>query len=814
MTASLRSILRGFRRSPAFVLIVVATLAIGIGLNAAIFTVVDCVILRPLSYRDADRLVGIQSHLLDLGRSTPRIGGDDYSDLSRQVKGLQTSAYYWSGLDGVEFGGNALYLPVAGVSSQFLEVMGVQPIAGRSFQPGSVGTGDALAGASFAREHFGSAQAALGKGVHADGVLHTIVGVLPDGFSFPDKTALWLNLGPVPDVSSRTAFNQYAIGKRRADVTPAQLTAELAAFSAHLRAAFPEDRHKAIEAISLQDQLVGNIGPTLHLLMGSVAVLLLIVFANIMHLQLVRATRELRAITIRSALGASRGALASRALLEAALLATAGFVGALLLATPALKLLIRLAPADLPRLGDIHLNGDVLLLSFLLSLLLMCLAAVLPVWRSWHVDPASALRQDASRGVESRGTLRLRSGLLVAEVALTLSLSIAAILLARQLMQQSRQDLGFAADNLITLDSHFVESTSPAPTLEAAGAADKSAAARNQQRLARLDAAMATVASVPGVTAVAAADSAPMGSGFVNVSYAVRGRQVFAPGVEHLPDADVVAVTPGFLATLHIPLLHGRGFTPTDRTDTPPVLLVSESLAREVFPDQNPIGQQIMCGYDTTTWWTIVGVTGDMRDRSPALPIRPTMYVPIAQHPGRATDMQLLVRSHVDPTAMVDTLRVRLKQTHPDVAVEGATMRANIAGSEQVDRFRTVLLASFAGVSILLAGVGLYSVTAYTVAQRRFEFGVRLALGATRGQMLGLVLRNTARITAIGIAIGAVLSLAASRILGSVVRLPPAFDVEAYTLAACAIVLLSLLAALLPAWAAATVDPVEVLRSE
>ncbi len=823
LVPDLGAALRQLRHSPGFFSTVVFTLALGIGLNAAVFAVVDGVVLRPLGYHDADRIVGLQTRFLEEGRSIPRLGGDDYTDLSRQVSGLEATAYYQGYSDGVEVAGSALYLPIAGVSPRFGEVMGVEPVAGRLFRANEADAAGALVSAAFARDHFGSVQAALGQVLAANRALHTVVGVLPDGFSFPGKTAIWFELPATPDTASRSAYNQQAVGKRRAGVSSAQLAAQLAAFSAQLQRAFPDDRHKAIEAVPLEEQITGAIRPTLRLLMGSVALILLIVLANVTHLQLVRATRELRSITIRSALGASRAALAVRALLEAALLATAGCAGALLLAAPALRLLVRLAPPDVPRLSDVHLNPygnpDVLLFSFLASLVGMCLTAVLPVWRSWQVDPAAVLRQDAARGTESRGALRLRNGLLVAEVALTLTLSVSALLLARQLIAQSRQDLGFAPGHLIALDSHFVESTARPGADEAKTPAETQAAqvrmdSLNQQRLARLDATLATVASVPGVESADAVLGAPMGFDRPDVDYAVRGRQVFAPGVEHLPNADVSLVTPGFLRTMRIPLLRGRALNADDRAQAPPVLLISQKLASEVFPHGDPLGQQIMCGADTPSWWTIVGVVGDIRANSPGAPPYPSMYVPIAQHPMAAANVQLMVRTRTDSPAMIETLRTVLKQTHPDVAIKATTMEADVAGTERTDQFRTVLFASFAAVSILLAGVGLYGVTAYTVAQRRFEFGVRIALGANRGHMLTLVLAGAGRVTAAGIAIGIAFSLAVSRVLGSVVGPLPAFDALAYALGALAVLLLSVVATLVPARAAAGVDPMQVLRGE
>jgi putative ABC transport system permease protein len=819
MIAGLRHALRSLHRSPAFTLTVIATLGIGIGLNAAIFTVVDCVLLRPLGYHDADRLVGLQSHLFDLDGHVPRLGGDDYTDLSHQVKGLEAVAYYQYGSDGIRLNGESLYLPDANVSPGFGKVMGVEPLAGRIFSPGDTIGHEALVSASFAREHFGSAKSALGQSIQSGGELWPIVGVLPEGFSFPGKTAVWFEANAKPPTPSRTSYSQWVVGKRRRGVGLQQLSAELSTFSSQLQKAYPEDRDKAIEAVPLQEQIVGEIRPTLNLLMGSVAVILLIVCANITHLQLVRSTRQLRTITIRTALGASRTALASRALLEALLLAAAGCIVSVLLAIPALELLIRIAPPDIPRLADVHLNLDILLFSFALSGVLMGLTAVLPVWRSWHIDPASALRQDASRGTESRSTARLRSSFLIAEVALTLTLSVTAILLTRQLIRQSKADLGFSAENLVTLDSHFISMIPPlTPEQTAAATPQQLQAYQTDQAmtdLAHLQATLDSVASVPGVSSAAAIVGAPMGFNSSDVLYAVKGKQVYAPPFEKLPLADIRPVTPNLFSTLRTPLLRGRVFTAQDSLNTPKVLLINQELARQVFPGQDPIGQQIMCGYDEkSSWWTIVGVVGDIRTNYPDHPSWPNIYVPIAQHPDRSEDVQIVVRTGLEPRAMLDTLRNRLKQTHPGVAVKATTMRENIGETQRSDDFRTTLFGSFAFVSILLAAVGMYGVTAYSVAQRRFEFGLRIALGADRPQVLGMVLRKGIMLTALGIGIGIALSFALTRVLASAIGKLPAFDLIAYTIAALAVLTIALLATLLPAQAAANVDPMTVLRSE
>ncbi len=822
MTASIRLALRSLFRSPAFTLTVVATLGIGIGLNAAIFTVVDCVLVRPLGYRDADRIVALRTRLLDESRSINAMGGYDFTDVAREVKGLEAAATYKSWSDGIELEGTALYLPVARVSPSFGAVMGVEPVAGRLFRSSDATGTEALVSAAFAREHFGSPEAAIGRSVRSEGVPRPIVGVLPDGFSFPGKSAVWIETTMSPAWAGRTAYNQSVVAKRRAGVGQAQLDAELDTFSRQLQRAFPEDRHKAIEAVSLQEQIVGKIRPTIRLLMGSVAVILLIVCANITHLQLVRATRQMQSVTIRTALGAGRGTLAARALIEAALLALAGSALAVLLAVPALQLLLRLAPPDIPRLADVHLNLHVLLFSFLVSLALTAITAVSPVWRSWHVNPAFALKQDAARGTEGRSAQRLRNGFVVAEVALTLTLSISAILLARQLIAQSREDLGFAAASLITLDSHAIETAPPPPDLPKDSSPAQQASAKlaedaaGKRRLVHLDAILASAAGVPGADAVAATSGAPMGFGGSGVGYAIKGRQVFSPGVDKLPYAEIRSVTPGLFSTMGIPLLSGRALTPGDRLDTPMVLLINRELAQTMFPGQDPIGQQIQCGYDDpgTTWWTIVGVVGNIRDSSPAAAPTPTFYVPLAQHPRDADDVQIVVRTRSAQGAMVETLRRRLEQSHPELAIKGTTMRENIGATERTEHFRTLLFGSFAGVSILLAAIGMYGVTAYTVAQRRFEFGLRMALGANRAQLLRLVLRKAISVALVGIGVGVVLSLGVSRMFESVVGKLPAFDGAAYVIGALSVLLLAVLATLLPARSAANTDPIQALRSE
>jgi putative ABC transport system permease protein len=789
----LRLAWRQLRRSPAFTVAVILTLAAGIGLNAAIFTMVDCVLLRPLGYHDADRIYGINTRFLNENRAIPRMGGDDYTDMARDLKSIEAAAYYSGFKDGFQFNGRTYYVDLGFVSPRFGQVMGVEPVAGRLFH-NDVDGQEALLSSRMARDNFGTAAGALGKPLRIEGKVYTVVGVLPDGFDYPKKAQVWVEASLKPEVASRSSYNQQVIVKVRPGVTAATLNAELATLSHRLATAFPDDKNKALEAVSLQEQLVGKVRPILRLLMGSVGVLLLIVCANITHLQLVRGTQLKREVTIRTALGASRWVLALRAALEVLLLATVGCSAGVLVAVPALRGLIRMAPPELPRLGDVHLNLDVVLFSFAVSLITMAATALLPLWRSWKVDPAAALKQDAARGTESHGSGRLRQGLIAGEVALTLMLSVAAVLLVRQLIAESKQDLGFEAEHLVMLDAH-------------SGAGDDQMVNRE---------ALDELRAQPGVLSAAAACGAPMGGGCSDVGYAVHGKQVFAPG-SVLPNADVSVVTSGYFATMGMRLMEGRDLAEADDLNSQPVLVISASMVRQSFAGEDPIGKQVMFGLDEATmgkWMTIVGVVNDVRADSPGTEPGPTIYVPLAQHVGRWGDLQLAVRTRTDPAVMAANLTRFMQQKFPQVAVKGTTMRVNIGESERAQHFRTLLFGSFAGVSILLAVIGMFGVTAYTVAQKRFEFALRFALGAQRGQVLGSVLRSALLVSAAGVVFGVAMSLALMRVMGTLLGKVAAFDPAAYGIAAGGVLLVALLATLQPAWRAATVEPMRVLRDE
>ncbi|HEY4356798.1 MAG TPA: ABC transporter permease [Acidobacteriaceae bacterium] len=811
----LRQTLRSLRRSPGFTLTVILTLAVGVGLNAAIFTVVDCTILRPLGYRDAGRIYQLRTHLDEEHRSTRGIGGGDYSDAARSLPGVESIAYYNNGQDGLRLNGEALYLYLAHVSPQFGSVLGVQPIAGQLFHDDGKESHLAMVSEEFARTHFSTPQAALGQILTYERELYTISAVLPAGFRFPEQSQVWLEFPANPENQNRTAYNQRAVLKVKPGVSETLLDQQIAALSRNLKAAYSEDSTKSLEAVTLQESLVGKLRATLQLLMGSVVLVLLIVCANLTHLQLVRALRERRALTIRTVLGASRMTLIRSMLLQSAVLATAGCVAALGVAKATLLFMRSLAPADTPRLADIHLNPDVFFYSLGISLLVMAVTALLPALGATRTNPAATINGDISRGTESRRSLRFRDALVVAEIAMTLALSVTAVLLTRQLIAASKQELGFQPDRLIMLDTHTVPPGTPLPTVGSTGEEDPAAhRARRMADLQRLQSVLDELRQVNGVESVSATDGAPMGPGGSDVYYAVRGKQTFTAPFRNLPDGDVRVATPGIFATLGVPLLRGRGITDSDTVNAPHVIVIDQTMAQLSFPNEDPIGHQIECGYDERVPWTIVGVVGSVRGNSPGQPPRPTMYLPVSQHPARANDIQIMVRTRMDAPAMLDTLRRELHRTHPEIAVLGSTVTANIDESQGSEKFRTFLFASFAGVSILLAVVGMFGVTAYTVAQRRFEFALRFALGAQRSDVMGKVMRHATATALLGIGVGVPLSVLLLRAGANVLGKLPVFDVPSLLLACAGVLILSLSATLAPSRRAATVEPMQVLRGE
>jgi predicted permease len=527
--------------------------------------------------------------------------------------------------------------------------------------------------------------------------------------------------------------------------------------------------------------------------MGAVLLVLLIACANVSNLLLARASVRAREIGVRAALGASRSAIVKMLLTESVTLATLGGLLGIVLASWGMRGLLRFAPADLPRVNEVHLDYAVLAFAMGLSLASALIFGVLPALQASRVEASS-------RGVLKGGSHRLRNSLVVAEIALSVVLATGAGLFFRSFLALNSVDMGFEHDNVLVMQAH-----APAKGLDQFVNVTHSF----------VDQLLPTIAAMPGVKASAAVMGLPTGQYGSNGSYAIVGKQVFRPG-EKLPESNWSLTSPNYFATLHIPLKLGRDFTAQDQYGSPGVVILSESAVRQNFPGEDPIGRQLVCGWDDVTMkpMTIVGVVGDVRQESPGSDPLPTLYMAMQQHPFRANELQVIVRTGSAPAAMTAAVRKAAHDLNPEMAVKFTTMDDMISESISAPRFRTFLAATFALLALLLAMAGIYGVMSYVVTQRTSELGLRMALGAARGDVVGLVLSRAAVLAAAGLAIGTGLSLAVSRLIGSMLFELKPTDPSTYSMVLGSVACIAIIAAAGPAWRASRIDPMVALRQE
>jgi predicted permease len=796
LARDLKHALRQLIRHPGFTLTATLTLAIGIGANTAIFTVIQSVLLAPLPYANPNRLALLETHWTDSGHTAPRMTGPDAVDVRAQAKGLEAVSLFAGGNDGVGLRDHATYTEVTWTDENFARVFSLQPIAGRLFGDAESHRA-ALVSEKFARDNFGGAQAALGQTLHIESESIQIVGVLGGGFDYPGKTDVWEASPLKPDSTSRTAFNYRAVALVGAGSSFKQAQAELDGLSQRLQALYPADnRAKAIEAVPLANALTGSARPTLLLLWGTVAIILLISCVNVTHLELVRAMERQREIAIAKALGARRWQVVRPVLIESLMLAAMGGAAGVLLAAPAVRILVAMAPSELPRATEIHLNLWVLVFTAGISALAALAASIFPALRAAKVEAAEALKHDASRGISRRGSATLRDSLVVAEVAATLVLAIGAGLLLRSMAALMARDMGYQARQLLVVDAD-----APAHT-----------DADYLRAIQQFNSLFAELGAMPGVERAAGVMGLPTGPYGSNGYYTTRGG--LPVDAAHQPWAIFTVASPGYFDTMSIPLQRGRDFSSGDTNQSPFVAVISQSLARQSFGDADPVGKQIQCGLDSDKWMTVIGIVGDVRQDSPADKPGPALYMPMAQHPYFANQIHIVLRTRVAPLSIMNAVRARIAHTNPLIAMKFTTMDALVSDSITVERFRATLISLFAAAGLLLAMLGVYGTTAYSVAQRTVEIGIRMAFGADRGAILGAILRHAARLACVGIFVGMVLSLLLVRLVAAM--LIDVHPIDPWTMGAAALLLLltALAASSAPAWKATHVNPVEALRAE
>jgi putative ABC transport system permease protein len=794
--------LRSLLKNPGFTLLAVTVMALGIGANTAVFSVVNAVLLKPLAFREPDRIVTLFSSWKKSG-GRGFVSAPDYHDWHNQSTAFSAMAYYSDGDASLTVGQAAEYVHVAAVTPEFPRVFSVAPVRGRFFSADEVKPGNAgalVVSASFWQSHFGGNPGVMGQTVRMFGKDLTIVGVLPAGFQFPNKTEVWIPANTIfSEGNERGGRNYLVVGRLRPAVSLEQAQAQMAAIGARLEAQYPDtDRDETVAVMRLRDEMVTDVRLTLYLLLGTVALVLLIACANVANLLLTKATVRTREIAIRAAVGASRGRIVRQLVTESLLMAVAAGAAGLVLAAWGADALVALAPADVPRLAETHIDTGVLAFTFCISVLASLLFGLAPALQLSRMDLIEALKQGASRAVAGGAAGRMRSALVVGEIALAVVLLAGAGLLIRSFAALQDVALGFHPEKVLVMETSVPASEDIESTRRAA---------RFYKTLS------AEIAALPGVSAVGAARSSPPHVQSWG-AYWIDRLPGPGEGTNSIPEAVYSVVAPGTFTTLGIPLRRGRDFNEGDRYEAPFAAIVNDALARKSFPGQDPIGRTIFCGLDSLNPMKIVGIVGDVRQYGPATASWPEIYMPNEQHPHTATDLNVLVRTAAEPGALIEMLRRKVRALSSDVPVKFTTMEASLAENTAAPRFRTLLLGLFAGLAVILAMAGVYGVMAYTVGQRSSEIGLRMALGADTSDVLRLVLRQGLTLAAIGLVIGLAGAFAATRLITSMLFEVKPNDPVTYAGVAVLLCLVTLAAIYLPAQRAANVDPLVALRQE
>jgi len=785
------------RLSGSFAWSAILTLALGIAASTAMFGIFRAVLLNPVPYADPGRVIALQTRFLNSGKTIPRVTGGDLSDLVQAKDIFDAVARYRGGELGVQLRDRAEFADTYIVSTNFFQVFDAAPIRGRLLADADAEQA-AVISAAFAQRAFGGIDQAIGQVLHVEKRPYQVVGVMPPDFSVPAKAGIWLADTRQPYNQNRTAYNFRSVARLKAGVTLAAAGERLNSLAHRLAEQYPGDRNKTFVAIPLRDSLVVNVRSTVTLLMGAVVLVLLISCTNVAHLMVARAAAKSREFAVRVALGASGSRIAVQVLAESAAIGLAGGLAGALLAIAGVRATVALAPADLPRIGDAQVDLTVLGFAVAVSLLSSVLFGMAPVWQALRTDVQDALRA-AGRGMTGGGATRLRNALVVCEIALSFALAVSAGLLVRSMVSLNSAELGFRTEGIRVAYAH-----SPANTL---------AEARSSVRF--FERALGELAQLPGAKSAAAAMGLPTGRYGSDGSYAIEGQDIRNPNMwQTAPHAGFRLASEHYFSTLGIPMIAGRDFKEVDQYDAPFVAIVSQSLAQRSFPNQDPIGRKIICGFDSDKWMTIVGVVGDIRTDGPAEAAGPELYMPFQQHPFHANELQLIVRTAGDPEALATPLVHKIRALSPEVAVQTTTLHTMIYDAVAAPRFRAFLVSVFAGVALLLALAGVYGVMAYVVAQRTGELGLRMALGCAPAGVVRLVLGRAAWLAVAGLALGAGLSAFASRWIETLLYGVKPTDLSGYLMAAAAIALVTLSAASLPAWRAARIDPAVTLRQE
>lgn len=797
--------LRSLRRARGFSFLVVLTMSLGIGTATALFSVVDAVLLQPLAFADAGRVVTVHTFWPAKNRATPRLTGGDFVDLRSGLHSFSALSLYTGGNLGVRVGDHASFAWTFLADPTFFRVLAVAPTLGRL--PGVKDADQtAVLTTSFARANWGNPANALGQSVVVENKPYQVIGLVDDRFAFPEKAELWITGPVVPENRNHSAFNYYAIGRLRPGIDMKRAQAELSTMAVRLAHANPDaDEGKTFQILSLQENMTGSIRTTLLFLFGASGLLLLISCANVANLMLGRAAVRSRDIAVRMSLGLRSLHIVQMLVLEGALLGSAAAVLGLLLAYLFVRALLPFIPATVPRAASIlQMHPSVLLFASAMSCLTAILCSLVPALHLRRFDIAEVLKKAPGRGFAASGA-RSRHITVIAQIALCCILCLGALLLSRSLLALVRTPLGYNSEGILVMYAD-------APALRMQ---------EYLQAIRTFETALAGIQQIPGVRSAAAVMGLPTGRYGSSGSYLVEGVHI-QPGQDpfkttwsrDLPEAVFSLASPHYFQSIGIRLLAGRDFTLHDQYDAPFAAIISQSLARQSFGSSNPLGRRIYCGLDSPKPMTIVGIVSDVRQNSPASRLEPEIYMPFEQHPAFANEMQLVVAANRDPKALIPEVRRRMHRIAPLTAISFTTFPDMVRDSISVPRFRAALALAFALLAVLLGMTGVYSVMAYSVSERKAELGLRMALGADKVSIAVFVLRRAVFLAIIGLAIGITCAAAMNRAVDSLLYGLHALDLPTYCIGAGLVFLVMLAAASFPSWRATRIEPVEALRSE
>jgi len=793
-------------RSPGFTFASVLTLALGIGATTAIASIIKGVLLLPLPYREPERLVQLVS--VYQGNSNSTVSGLNFLDWRQQSHAvIEDAALLNTGSLTLTDSGDPERLDITRVSFNLFTLLGVRPLVGRVFtqadgQPGAQGT--VVLSEDLWRRRFGGDPNMVGRPIRLSGRLYTVAGVVASGNGFPlSGTALWALLplsGSVTDPANRGAFNFQAIGRLSPHVTMADAQARTRTIGQRLAKEYPEsDGGWEMRLEPLSESIVGDVRKPLLLLLGAVACVLLIACANVTNLLLARASGRAAEMSIRSALGASRARIVAQLVTESILLAALGGMLGLLLAFWLLRALIRLAPERIPRLDRVHLDFPALLFAAGLIILTGLFFGLLPALEASRTDLSSSLRMGARTSQGLPGNRYLRSSLVVAEVALAMVLLSGGGLLVRSFLKVTSVDLGFRPAQVYTFRLALPGSKYSDPS-------------QLRNFTAEL---MRRVGQLPGTGSAAAVFGLPFGNVRASVGFNIEGAPAWSPGQTEVLLARIV--TPDYFRTLGVPVVQGRSFTANDRKDSVKVAIVNQAMVRRYFPGKAAIGRRIHLGWGPVEGekleGEIVGVVADTKQYEVEQDSEPEIFFPYDQAP--TDSLSVVFRSSAEPSVLAPASRQQLREIDPSLPlIEFQAMDDLIASSEARQRFYTTLLAAFALAALALGAVGIYGVISYTAAQRRKEVAIRMALGATREQATGLVVRQGVTLVLVGVALGLVGSVTVNRSLASLLFKVDSGDPLTLAAVTLSLFLVGALASYLPGRRVSRLDLQTILREE